>query len=287
MQTQRKKEYKEISELPKKYIREQIARFLKEDIPKKDITTDLFDNKKQKKQYVIIAKQKMVLCGAPIINECFNKECIIEKHKEDGDNIEKGEAIGTISGPFEFVVAGERVMLNLLQRMSGIATYTSDIVKNRKNKKIKILDTRKTTPGIRLFEKYAVYKGGGHNHRQDLSDGILIKENHIHNISSLERAILKAREVYPNKIIEVEVDSLKLAERLAKMDIDAALIDNMSPKQAGQAIQILKSKNKNIFIEVSGGINKTNYQRYMKTGTDAISMGCLTHSSNNADISLK
>ena len=279
-------QYTQITSLPEDYIINKIQQFLAEDIPSKDITTDLFDNKNDLQDYIIKAKERMTVCGTPIISHCFSDRCEVQIYLTDGSEAQEGDRIGMIHGPFADVVAGERVMLNLLQRMSGIATLTSRLVKNRKNSKVQLLDTRKTTPGLRRFEKYAVSIGGGQNHRYDLSSGILIKENHIHSISSVKQAVELARAKHPNKIIEVEADSTKLATKLAELDIDSILIDNMEPADAKSTIEKVKHINPKIFIEVSGGISESNYQDYMDTGADAISMGCLTHSAQNMDISL-
>ena len=286
MSNSRLKKHLQVAQLSEKYITRKIKSFLLEDIPQKDITTTLFKNRNEIKQYAIYAKEEMVVCGTIIIKHCFSKKCEIQLNYSDGEQIEKGSVIGTIQGPFKEILYGERVMLNLLQKMGGIATLTNRLVKKKTNKTVQLLDTRKTTPGLRLFEKYAVFIGGGQNHRIDLSSAILIKENHIHSIESLQEAVALARNKYPKKIIEIEVDSLKLAEKAAKLNIDSILIDNMSPKKAQTVIHRIQQINNNLYIEVSGGINEQNYQNYMNTGADAISMGCLTHSAKNVDISL-
>ena len=286
MSNNKLKQYTQIKSLPNKYIIKKVKSFLNEDMPTIDITTELFDNKNQIKCYKIQAKETMVVCGTPVISHCFTDKCEVQMQTSDGSQIKAGQTIGTIKGPFSAVVAGERVMLNLIQRMSGIATLTSRLVKNRENVKVKLLDTRKTTPGLRLFEKYAVAIGGGQNHRSDLSTGILIKENHIHDLLSVKKTVVLARIKHPDKIIEVEANSINLAEQIATLDIDSILIDNMGPKEAKETIQKIRKIKPHIFIEVSGGISETNYQGYMYTGTDAISMGCLTHSVKNIDISL-
>ena len=279
--------YQQIDNVPIEYIKNKIKEFLKEDIPGGDLTTDNIYNGQEIVEAKIQAGEQLIFCGKNIVMNTFDKSCKIKKISEDGEKHKKNQIIGIIVGPAIEILKKERVMLNLIQRLSSISTKTHQVAQKAKNYNIKILDTRKTTPGIRLFEKYAVKIGGGWNHRMDLSSGIMIKDNHIKAAGGIKKAIDKIRKKEKQFRIELEVDYCEQIEEGLKCSVDGFLLDNMRPEQVKKAVQIIKQKNKNIFIEASGGITGKSLQGYLKTGVDAISMGEITHSAPNIDIRLE
>ncbi len=279
--------YEQIDNIPKEYIKSKIKEFLKEDIPKRDITTDNIYNGKEIVEAQIQAGEQLIFCGKNIVMNTFDKNCIIKKISEDGKNHRENQIIGTISGRATEILKKERVMLNLIQRLSSISTKTHRVVQKAKKHNIKILDTRKTTPGIRLFEKYAVKIGGGWNHRLDLSSGIMIKDNHIKAAGGIKKAIDKIRSKEKQFKIELEVDYYGQIEEGLKCNVDGFLLDNMRSEEIKKAVRLIKQKNKKIFVEASGGITEESLHRYLKSGVDAISMGEITHSVPNIDIKLE
>ena len=279
--------YQQIDNVPIEYIKNKIKEFLKEDIPGGDLTTDNIYNGQEIVEAQIQAGEQLIFCGKNIVMNTFDKSCKIKKISEDGKKHKKNQTIGIIVGPAIEILKKERVMLNLIQRLSSISTKTHQVAQKAKNYNIKILDTRKTTPGIRLFEKYAVKIGGGWNHRMDLSSGIMIKDNHIKAAGGIKKAIDKIRKKEKQFRIELEVDYYEQIEEGLKCSVDGFLLDNMRPEEIKKAVQIIKQKNKNIFVEASGGITGKSLQDYLKTGVDAISMGEITHSAPNIDIKLE
>jgi nicotinate-nucleotide pyrophosphorylase (carboxylating) len=198
--------------------------------------------------------------------------------------VEKGTAIARISGPTRAILTGERVALNLMQRMSGIATLTRALVKQLEGLNCKVLDTRKTTPGLRQLEKYAVRVGGGINHRYGLSHGVMIKDNHIAMAGGLGRAIELVRKRVGHMVqIEVEADTLEQVKEILKYDVDAILLDNMDPDTLREAVKLIGGR---VFTEASGGITPETIRKVAETGVDAVSLGWITHSANALDISL-
>ena len=195
--------------------------------------------------------------------------------------------IGKIKGPAKEILKKERVMLNLIQRLSAISTKTDRITRKAKSHGIKILDTRKTTPGLRLFEKYAVKVGGGYNHRMDLSSGIMVKDNHIIAAGNIQKAIAKIKNCKTEAKIELEVDYLYQIKQGLENKVAGFLLDNMAPGKIKEAVKLIKRKNKKIFIEASGGITEKSIELYLNTGIDAVSMGEITHSIKNIDIKLE
>jgi len=279
--------YKQITSLNNQEVKKTITRLLKEDIPSKDLTTEATIESQQIGKYIFRSRQKMVFCGAPIILNAFSKEVVSKVLIKDGETISKGTEIATIRGSVQEILMKERIVLNMIQHLSGISTNTSKYIKALKNNEIKILDTRKTTPGLRLYEKYAVNKGGGSNHRLDLSSGIMVKDNHIasSNIEKIHRNLKAAGEKTP---IQIEVDNINQITDQNIQVANAFLLDNMSPieiKKCVQKINQLK-QNKSIFIEVSGGINLKNIAKYNIQGVHGISIGALTHQSQSVDIGL-
>ena len=277
-----------IQKLNSVYVKQKICDFLNEDRANQDHTTRLTISKHHNTTYVMEAEDNIIFAGIQVLTEAFSA-CDLKTYKNDGDYVKKKEKICEIKGPTRVILSRERVVLNLIQRLCGIATLTNEyvkIVKKSKNPKIQILDTRKTTPGLRLFEKYAVSVGGGKNHRHDLSDGVLIKDNHIIH-SDITETLLLAQYDKQHKI-EVEVDTLKQLSSVLPLMPDGILLDNFKPTQIIKAINIIKAypSNHQVFIEASGGINKQSLHRYLIKGLSAISVGALTHQAKSKNIKL-
>lgn len=278
--------YKQIDSIPENIIINSINLFLNEDLPFGDKTTDsIFFNDDKIVKAELQAKEDLILSGSNLLRYFFPKSNISFNYK-DGDFIKRNSSIAIIKAPTSDILKKERVLLNLIQRMSGISTITSKYVEKAKKFNVKILDTRKTTPGLRYFEKYAVNCGGGTNHRFDLSSAVMIKDNHIASAGSISKAIELVLEKKLGLVIEVEVDFLNQIEDVIKYPVNSILLDNFSREETIKAVEMIKSKNKNVFIESSGGINYNNLEAYLDTGIDAISSGSLTHSVKCADISL-
>ncbi len=261
---------------------------LKEDISSEDITTNSILKENILGKGSLIAKEDGILAGIKIFQRVFqllDKNLEFKMNFKDGDKLKKGQIIGEIKGDLRIILSGERVALNYLQHMSGIATYTNDMVKLLEGTNTKLVDTRKTTPNMRIFEKYAVRIGGGYNHRYNLSDGVLIKDNHIAVAGSIKKAVEMAREyVSFVKKIEVEVENLKMVEEAIEAKADIIMLDNMDELTMKKAIKIIDGRVK---TECSGNITKTNILKISKCGVDFISSGVITHSASILDISLK
>ena len=261
---------------------------LREDIGAGDITTTATVDKKAEGSAEIIVKEGLIVAGILIAEAVFktvDAGIAFKAFVKDGESVKKGKTIARISGRLSSLLAGERVALNFLQRLSGIATLTSCFVAKVKGYRAKILDTRKTTPGLRILEKYAVRMGGGFNHRFGLCDGILIKDNHIAAVGSITEAVLRARENIPhNMLIEVEAKNLDEVRGAILAGADVIMLDNMKPAVMKQAVKIIGKK---ALIEASGGVNLQNVMVIAKTGVDFISVGALTHSARAVDISME
>ena len=261
---------------------------LREDIGAGDITTTATVDKKAEGSAEIIVKEGLIVAGILIAEAVFktvDAGIAFKAFVKDGESVKKGKTIARISGRLSSLLAGERVALNFLQRLSGIATLTSYFVAKVKGCRAKILDTRKTTPGLRILEKYAVRMGGGFNHRFGLCDGILIKDNHIAAVGSIMEAVLRARENIPhNMLIEVEAKNLDEVRGAILAGADVIMLDNMKPAVMKQAVKIIGKK---ALIEASGGVNLQNVMVIAKTGVDFISVGALTHSARAVDMSLE
>ena len=279
--------YKQIKKINKEYVKRTLNNLLKEDAPNGDPTTTTTVSKKEKGKYVIRSREKMVFCGSTIIKNAFTGAVKINMATQDGDPLKANTEIAHIHGNKREILTKERLVLNMIQRLSGIATNTNKYVKKINNNKIKILDTRKTTPGLRIFEKNAVYHGGGSNHRLDLSSGIMIKDNHItNNIDEMVQKLKKQTRKLP---IQMEIDNINQISKANTQAVDAFLLDNMQPVQIRRCIRKInqmKVKNKKIFIEVSGGITLKNILKYNIEGVNGISIGALTHQSQSVDIGL-
>ncbi len=272
--------------LDKIFLRKKILEFLEEDIGYKDITTDnLYINKNIEAFY--IAKEDGIIAGLDFAKEVFDiiGNCKFEKFKKDGDFINKGEILAIVYGDGKSILKGERVSLNILQRLSGIATLTNKYVEKIKDTGVKLLDTRKTTPGFRAFEKYAVLVGGGHNHRFSLYDMVMIKDNHIKLVGSIKDAVMQIKKnVSPMVKVEIEVSNFEELKEALSTQVDIIMLDNMSVEDVKKAVEIV---NKRKLIEISGNITFENIRDYALAGPDFISTGAVIHSAKWLDISLK
>ena len=265
-----------------------ILQALREDISSEDVTTNAVMPKEQKGEAQLICKQDGVLAGLWVFRRVFellDENICVEFHFQDGDTVKKGELIGTVTGDIRAILSGERTALNYLQRMSGIATYTNSVAKLLEGSKVKLLDTRKTTPNNRIFEKYAVKTGGGYNHRYNLSDGVLLKDNHIGAAGGVKEAVFMAKEYAPFvRKIEVECETVAMVEEAVEAGADIIMLDNMSVEEMQKAVALIGGKAE---IECSGNVTRENIAHYISLGVDYISSGALTHSAPIMDLSLK
>jgi nicotinate-nucleotide pyrophosphorylase (carboxylating) len=281
--------YAQQTELSENYLLNKIKEFLVEDIPDGDKTS--IGTVPQNAEIIaeIQAVEDLVFSGGPVINATFKGIASVKLFISEGDKVKSGEVIGTITGNAIKILSRERVMLNLIQRMSGIATNVKSFTEIADKHNVWILDTRKTTPGLRKFEKYAVICGGGKNHRFSLSDGILIKDNHIQSAGGVTPAIQMIKAEKFNLPIELEVDFIEQIKEALEIGVDGFLLDNMTPEEAINSVNFIREfKNGNdIFIESSGGMTFDTFKNYLKTGINAISIGGLTHSVKSSDIRLE
>ena len=261
---------------------------LKEDITSEDASTNAVIRKKTLGRVQLICKQNGVICGLSVFKRTFellDGSVKIDLFAEDGDRVEKGQLIAEVEGDIRVLLSGERTALNFLQRMSGIATYTAELVKLLEGSKTKLLDTRKTTPNMRIFEKYSVRVGGGVNHRYNLSDGILLKDNHIGAAGSVKRAVELAKEYSPFvRKIEIEVENLEMCRQALEAGADIIMLDNMSPEDMKKDVVMIGGR---ALTECSGNITKENIRSIADIGVDFVSSGALTHSAPILDLSLK
>ena len=265
-----------------------ILQALREDITSEDITTNSVMREYQKGEVELICKQDGIIAGLDVYKRVFellDPETEVEFFCKDGDEVKAGQKMAAVTGDIRVLLSGERVALNYLQRMSGIATYTNSIAKLLKGSKTKLLDTRKTTPNMRIFEKYAVRVGGGYNHRYNLSDGVLLKDNHIGAAGSVTKAVQMAKEYAPFvRKIEVECENLDMVREAADAGADIIMLDNMTPAQMKEAVAVINGRAK---TECSGNVTKENIATILDTGVDYVSSGALTHSAPILDVSLK
>lgn len=261
---------------------------LREDISSEDITTNSVMREAKLGTVKLICKQDGVIAGLDVFQRTFellDEKIQVKRYFKDGDEVKKGDHLADVAGDIRVLLSGERVALNYLQRMSGIATYTRNVVKLLGDSKVRLLDTRKTTPNMRIFEKYAVKMGGGYNHRYNLSDGILLKDNHIDAAGGVKEAIQMAKDYAPFvRKIEVEVENLDMLREALEAGADIIMLDNMTPEMMKEAVKIVDGRAK---TECSGNITKENIEKVIDTGVDYISSGALTHSAPILDISLK
>lgn len=264
---------------------------LAEDVGPGDMTTQATVSPERQGVVVMVARENLVVCGLPIAMAVFGRlsaEVASVALTMDGQKVVPGQSLLRLEGPVAPMLTGERVALNLVQRLSGVATLTRQFVEAVRDTAVAILDTRKTTPGLRRLEKYAVRCGGGQNHRQGLYDAILIKDNHLAALRGQEPdpvtvAVRRARELYPGYLVEVEADTLEQVELALAAKADVILLDNMSPIQLRLAVQQVRGSAR---TEASGGINLANVRAIANTGVDFISVGALTHSARAVDIGL-
>ncbi len=261
---------------------------LQEDITSEDVSTNAVMPKAQKGKVDLICKQDGIVAGLDVYARVFtllDDSTEVEFFCKDGDEVKAGQLMGIVTGDIRVLLSGERVALNYLQRMSGIATYTHEVAELLKGSKTTLLDTRKTTPNCRIFEKYAVRVGGGSNHRYNLSDGVLLKDNHIGAAGSITNAVRMAKEYAPFvRKIEVEVETLDQVKEAVEAGADIIMLDNMTTDQMRAAIDLIDGRAE---TECSGNVTKENIERLISLGVDYISSGALTHSSPIMDISMK
>ena len=278
-----------MNEITMKMQADQLIRMaLQEDITSEDVTTNAVMPTATKGTVDLIAKEDGVIAGLDIYARVFtilDEKTEIDFHCKDGDEVKKGELMATVTGDIRVLLSGERVALNYLQRMSGIATYTRQVAKLLEGSKVTLLDTRKTTPNCRVFEKYAVRVGGGCNHRYNLSDGVLLKDNHIGAAGSVTKAIQMAKAYAPFvRKIEIEVETLEQVKEAVEAGADIIMLDNMTPEVMKQAVELIDGRAQ---TECSGNITKENIQKIREIGVDFVSSGALTHSAPILDISMK
>ncbi|EES50099.1 carboxylating nicotinate-nucleotide diphosphorylase [Clostridium botulinum] len=264
-----------------------IKEALLEDIPNEDITTNSIIKESSICTVDLLCKEKGILSGLEVFKRVFDilGNVQIEFNKKDGDKICPGEKIALLKGDTRNVLLGERVALNLLQRMSGIATVTNKFVNKIEHTRAKLLDTRKTTPNLRILEKYSVKIGGGDNHRFNLSDGIMLKDNHISAAGGIKKAVemCKKNSSFVRKI-EVEAETLDMVNEALEAKVDIIMLDNMNLKTAKEAVRIINNR---VLIEFSGNVNIDNIKEIAEIGVDYISVGALTHSAKILDLSMK
>ena len=261
---------------------------LDEDITSEDISTNAVMREAKQGEVDLICKEDGIIAGLSVFKRVFtllDADTEITFFCQDGDEVKQGQKMGVVRGDIRVLLSGDRTALNYLQRMSGIATYTNSITKLLAGSKTKLLDTRKTTPNNRIFEKYAVKAGGGYNHRYNLSDGVLLKDNHIGAAGSVAKAVEMAKEYCPFvRKIEIEVENLDMVKEAADAGADIIMLDNMSHDDMKEAIRIIDGRAE---TECSGNVTRENIAKLIDLGVDYISSGALTHSAPIMDISLK
>ena len=261
---------------------------LQEDITSEDVSTNAVMRSAVKGTVDLIAKEDGIIAGLDVYARVFqilDEKTEISFNFKDGEAVKKGDLLGTVTGDIRVLLSGERVALNYLQRMSGIATYTKQVSKLLEGSKVTLLDTRKTTPNMRIFEKYAVRVGGGYNHRYNLSDGVLLKDNHIGAAGSVAKAVAMAKEYAPFvRKIEIEVETMEQVKEAVEAGADIIMLDNMTPEMMKEAVELIAGRAQ---TECSGNITKENIAKILETGVDFVSSGALTHSAPILDVSLK
>ena len=261
---------------------------LQEDITSEDVSTNAVMRSAVKGTVDLIAKEDGIIAGLDVYARVFqilDEKTQISFNFKDGEAVKKGDLLGTVTGDIRVLLSGERVALNYLQRMSGIATYTKQVSKLLEGSKVTLLDTRKTTPNCRVFEKYAVRIGGGCNHRYNLSDGVLLKDNHIGAAGSVAKAVAMAKEYAPFvRKIEIEVENMEQVKEAVEAGADIIMLDNMTPEMMKEAVELIAGRAQ---TECSGNITKENIAKILETGVDFVSSGALTHSAPILDISMK
>lgn len=261
---------------------------LEEDISSEDVSTNAVMPEYRKGDVQLLCKEDGIIAGLQIFERVFtllDANTQVEFYVKDGEEVKKGQLLAVVTGDIRVLLSGERTALNYLQRLSGIATYTNTVAKLLRGTKTKLLDTRKTTPGMRIFEKYAVRIGGGNNHRYNLSDGVLLKDNHIDAAGGVSEAVAAAKAYAPFvRKIEVETENLDMVKEAVEAGADIIMLDNMTPDEMAEAIRIIDGRAE---TECSGNITKENIETITALGVDYVSSGALTHSAPILDVSLK
>ena len=280
---------KSMNEITMKMQADKLIRMaLQEDITSEDVSTNAVMRSAVKGTVDLIAKEDGIIAGLDVYARVFqilDEKTEISFNFKDGEAVKKGDLLGTVTGDIRVLLSGERVALNYLQRMSGIATYTKQVSKLLEGSKVTLLDTRKTTPNCRVFEKYAVRIGGGCNHRYNLSDGVLLKDNHIGAAGSVAKAVAMAKEYAPFvRKIEIEVETMEQVKEAVEAGADIIMLDNMTPEMMKEAVELIAGRAQ---TECSGNITKENIAKILETGVDFVSSGALTHSAPILDISMK
>lgn len=261
---------------------------LSEDINNEDVSTNSVMSEDVAGQVDLICKEDGIICGLPVFERVFyllDPQTKFDVLVKDGDAVKAGQKLGTVYGDIRVLLSGERTALNYLQRMSGIATYTHEMAELLKDSPITLLDSRKTTPNNRIFEKYAVKIGGSKNHRYNLSDGVLLKDNHIGAAGGVKEAVLAAKDYAPSvRKIEIEVETLEMVKEAVEADADIIMLDNMDHDQVQEAVALIAGRAE---IEISGNVTKANVASYLDLDVQYVSSGALTHSAKILDLSLK
>ncbi|HEX3694759.1 MAG TPA: carboxylating nicotinate-nucleotide diphosphorylase [Polyangia bacterium] len=264
---------------------------LEEDVGRGDVTTAAVIDESQEAEADIIARERLVVCGLGVVEAVFMRfdwRARVRTKVADGDPVAPGTLVATVRGPAAALLAGERTALNFIQRLSGIATLTQTYVAAAGGAKLRVTDTRKTVPGMRALEKYAVRTGGGHNHRADLASGILIKDNHIALVGSVRECIRRARAQAPHGLrIAAEVDNLAQLDEAIEAGAEVILVDNFAVREMSEAVKRVRERAPRTIVEASGGVTLDRMREISKTGVDVVSIGGLTHSARAVDLSLE
>ncbi len=279
--------FKQYTELSPDFVKQKLEDFFAEDCIDNDITTHSTQTSNHTARAVFIAKEPLVFAGKEIINQGFS-DCTIDDIVNDGESLDQGDIIATMHGNIDTILKKERVVLNLIQRLSGIASTTFKLSQITQKYNIELLDTRKTTPGLRLFEKFAVAIGGGMNHRFSLQEAVMIKDNHLIGSPDILQAVAKAKAANPSKDIQVEVDTSDQLNIVLESDATSVLLDNFKPDTLQDVLQKIRlhPKGAHMYVELSGGITADTLQDFCIDGVSGISMGALTHNIKSKDISL-
>ncbi len=268
-------------------VRQALQSFLEEDIGRGDLTSESIFHSEDKGKANLVARRSFLVAGVAVAAEVFriqNPTIVISTGTEDGIWANSGDTVLSVAGPVIDLLKAERTALNLLQRLCGIATLTKRFVDKANSVAVRITDTRKTTPGLRMFEKYAVQVGGGYNHRFNLADGVLIKDNHIAACGSIHEAVQRVRQKIPHTVrIEVETDTLDQVEECLQCKVDIIMLDNMDIATMTRAVQLINGR---ALVEASGGVDLESLENIVKTGVDIVSVGALTHSVQACDIGM-
>ncbi len=261
---------------------------LAEDVTNEDVSTACILRERTEGEAELLCKQDGVIAGLPVFARVFailDEKSEVTFYAKDGDRVKKGQKLATVRGDMRAILTGERTALNYLQRMSGIATYTAQVVRLLEGSSLRLVDTRKTTPNMRIFEKYAVRVGGGGNHRYNLSDAILLKDNHIGAAGGVGKAVAMAKAYAPFTMkIEVETETLDMVKEAVEAGADIIMLDNMTHEQMKQAVALVAGR---AVVEISGNVTAENIERLKDIGADIVSSGALTHSAPILDVSLK